>query len=93
MLAIFGFRKNRSQTLSNQGPDPEAEVYGDGCHTVATAPTGLVTFSHNTHHTWFIFRKGLSLNIEHAASLRALHLSSIHFTSSHFLMIRLSYTL
>ncbi|XP_017284323.1 capping protein, Arp2/3 and myosin-I linker protein 3 isoform X2 [Kryptolebias marmoratus] len=40
MLAIFGFRKNRSQTLSNQGPDSEAEVYGDGCHTVATAPTG-----------------------------------------------------
>uniref|UniRef100_A0A3P9Q7T8 Leucine-rich repeat-containing protein 16B-like n=1 Tax=Poecilia reticulata TaxID=8081 RepID=A0A3P9Q7T8_POERE len=40
MLAIFGFRKNRSQTLSNQGPESEVEVYGDGCHTVATAPTG-----------------------------------------------------
>ncbi|PWA14405.1 hypothetical protein CCH79_00011203 [Gambusia affinis] len=38
MLAIFGFRKNRSQTLSNQ--ESEVEVYGDGCHTVATAPTG-----------------------------------------------------
>uniref|UniRef100_A0A8C6P151 Leucine rich repeat containing 16B n=1 Tax=Nothobranchius furzeri TaxID=105023 RepID=A0A8C6P151_NOTFU len=36
MLAIFGFRKNRSQTLSNQGPESEAEVYEDGCHTVAT---------------------------------------------------------
>lgn len=42
MLAIFGFRKNRSQTLSNQGPESEAEVYGDGGHTVATAPTGFV---------------------------------------------------
>uniref|UniRef100_A0A1A8RQQ2 Leucine rich repeat containing 16B n=1 Tax=Nothobranchius rachovii TaxID=451742 RepID=A0A1A8RQQ2_9TELE len=40
MLAIFGFRKNRSQTLSNQGPESEAEVYEDGCHTVATALTG-----------------------------------------------------
>ncbi|XP_054901884.1 capping protein, Arp2/3 and myosin-I linker protein 3-like isoform X2 [Poeciliopsis prolifica] len=40
MLAIFGFRKNRSQTLSSQGPESELEVYGDGCHTVATAPTG-----------------------------------------------------
>uniref|UniRef100_A0A3Q2NNB3 Capping protein, Arp2/3 and myosin-I linker protein 3-like n=1 Tax=Fundulus heteroclitus TaxID=8078 RepID=A0A3Q2NNB3_FUNHE len=39
MLAIFSFRKNRSQTLSNQ--EAEAEVYGDGCHTVATAPTGM----------------------------------------------------
>uniref|UniRef100_A0A671TYB5 CARMIL C-terminal domain-containing protein n=1 Tax=Sparus aurata TaxID=8175 RepID=A0A671TYB5_SPAAU len=43
MLAIFGFRKNRNQTLSNQGPEAEAEVYGDGCHTVATAPTGTAT--------------------------------------------------
>ncbi|TKS74994.1 Cytoplasmic FMR1-interacting protein 1 -like protein [Collichthys lucidus] len=43
MLAIFGFRKNRNQTLSNQGPESEAEVYGDGCHTVATAPTGTAT--------------------------------------------------
>ncbi|XP_020557520.1 capping protein, Arp2/3 and myosin-I linker protein 3 isoform X2 [Oryzias latipes] len=40
MLAIFGFRKNRNQTLSNQGPESEAELFGDGCHTVATAPTG-----------------------------------------------------
>ncbi|XP_047230952.1 capping protein, Arp2/3 and myosin-I linker protein 3-like isoform X3 [Girardinichthys multiradiatus] len=40
MLAIFGFRKNRSQTLSNQEPESEVEVYRDGCHTVATAPTG-----------------------------------------------------
>uniref|UniRef100_UPI0037E9383E capping protein, Arp2/3 and myosin-I linker protein 3-like n=1 Tax=Semicossyphus pulcher TaxID=241346 RepID=UPI0037E9383E len=43
MLAIFGFRKNRNQTLSNQGPESEVEVYGDGCHTVATAPTGTAT--------------------------------------------------
>ncbi|XP_074525317.1 capping protein, Arp2/3 and myosin-I linker protein 3-like isoform X2 [Halichoeres trimaculatus] len=43
MLAIFGFRKNRNQTSSNQGAEPEAEVYTDGCHTVATAPTGTAT--------------------------------------------------
>ncbi|XP_068581522.1 capping protein, Arp2/3 and myosin-I linker protein 3-like isoform X3 [Cebidichthys violaceus] len=43
MLAIFGFRRNRSQTLSNQGPESEAEVYGDGCHFVATAPSGTAT--------------------------------------------------
>ncbi|XP_037627126.1 capping protein, Arp2/3 and myosin-I linker protein 3-like [Sebastes umbrosus] len=43
MLAIFGFRKNRSQTLSTPGPESEAEVYGDGCHFVATAPTGTAT--------------------------------------------------
>lgn len=43
MLAIFGFRKNRNQTLSSQGPqESEAEGYGDGCHIVATAPTGFV---------------------------------------------------
>lgn len=42
MLAIFGFRKNRNQTLSNQEVQSEAEVYGDGCYTVATAPTGFV---------------------------------------------------
>uniref|UniRef100_A0A3B3BXA4 Capping protein regulator and myosin 1 linker 3 n=1 Tax=Oryzias melastigma TaxID=30732 RepID=A0A3B3BXA4_ORYME len=36
MLAIFGFRKNRNQTLSSQGPESEAELFGDGCHTVAT---------------------------------------------------------
>ncbi|XP_061593999.1 capping protein, Arp2/3 and myosin-I linker protein 3-like isoform X1 [Cololabis saira] len=39
MLAIFGFRKNRNQTLSNLGPESEAEAHGDGCHTVPTAPT------------------------------------------------------
>ncbi|XP_026160863.1 capping protein, Arp2/3 and myosin-I linker protein 3-like [Mastacembelus armatus] len=44
MLAIFGFRKNRNQTQSSQGSkEPEAELYGDGCHTVATAPTGTAT--------------------------------------------------
>ncbi|XP_060884616.1 capping protein, Arp2/3 and myosin-I linker protein 3-like isoform X1 [Labrus mixtus] len=41
MLAIFSFRKNK--TMSNQGAESEAEVYGDGCHTVATAPTGTAT--------------------------------------------------
>ncbi|XP_028299914.1 capping protein, Arp2/3 and myosin-I linker protein 3-like isoform X2 [Gouania willdenowi] len=35
MLAIFGFRKNR-----NQSPEFDSEVYGDGSHSVATAPTG-----------------------------------------------------
>ncbi|XP_034555561.1 capping protein, Arp2/3 and myosin-I linker protein 3-like isoform X2 [Notolabrus celidotus] len=40
MLAIFSFRKNRNQTSSNQGAEPEAEVYAEGCHTVASAPTG-----------------------------------------------------
>lgn len=40
MLAIFGFRRNRNQ--SNQEPESEAEVYGDGSHAVATAPTGFV---------------------------------------------------
>ncbi|XP_034036370.1 capping protein, Arp2/3 and myosin-I linker protein 3-like [Thalassophryne amazonica] len=43
MLAIFGFRKNRSQTVSTQGPETETEVDGDGCHTVATAPKGTAT--------------------------------------------------
>lgn len=42
MLAIFGFRKHRNQTSSSQGPEAEAEAYGDGGHAVATAPTGLV---------------------------------------------------
>nr|XP_046248413.1 capping protein, Arp2/3 and myosin-I linker protein 3-like isoform X4 [Scatophagus argus]XP_046248414.1 capping protein, Arp2/3 and myosin-I linker protein 3-like isoform X4 [Scatophagus argus] len=42
MLSIFGFRKNRNQTLSIQ-PESEADVYRDGCHTVATAPTGTAT--------------------------------------------------
>ncbi|XP_054459345.1 capping protein, Arp2/3 and myosin-I linker protein 3-like [Anoplopoma fimbria] len=43
MLAIFGFRRNRNQTLSNQEPEPEAEVYGDGCHFVATTASGTAT--------------------------------------------------
>nr|XP_020459142.1 capping protein, Arp2/3 and myosin-I linker protein 3-like isoform X2 [Monopterus albus] len=44
MLAIFGFRKNRNQTLSNQGPqESEAEVYGDGCNTGDTVPSGTAT--------------------------------------------------
>ncbi|XP_029002715.1 capping protein, Arp2/3 and myosin-I linker protein 3-like [Betta splendens] len=44
MLAIFGFRRNRNQTLSNQGlQESETEVYGDGCHAVATAPMGTAT--------------------------------------------------
>lgn len=42
MLAIFGFRKNRNQSASHQGPEAEAEVYGDGGHAVATPPTGFV---------------------------------------------------
>lgn len=43
VLAIFGFRKNRNQSASNQGPEAEAEVvYGDGGHVVATPPTGFV---------------------------------------------------
>uniref|UniRef100_A0A3Q1FSS8 Capping protein, Arp2/3 and myosin-I linker protein 3-like n=1 Tax=Acanthochromis polyacanthus TaxID=80966 RepID=A0A3Q1FSS8_9TELE len=41
MLAIFGFRKNRNQTLSSQGPESEAEVYGDGCHTTENVYTLL----------------------------------------------------
>ncbi|XP_071751723.2 capping protein, Arp2/3 and myosin-I linker protein 3-like [Centroberyx gerrardi] len=43
MLAIFGFRKNRNPTVSNQGPESGGEVYGEECHTVATAPTGTAT--------------------------------------------------
>ncbi|XP_057696631.1 capping protein, Arp2/3 and myosin-I linker protein 3-like isoform X1 [Corythoichthys intestinalis] len=39
VLAIFGFRRNRNQTLSNQESD--AEFYGD--HAVATAPSGIAT--------------------------------------------------
>lgn len=42
MLAIFGFRKNRNHSASNQGPEAEAEVYGDAGHVVATPPTGFV---------------------------------------------------
>ena len=53
MLAIFGFRKNRNQTLSNQGPESEAEVYGDGCHFVASAPTGFVYAQTRRSHTPF----------------------------------------
>nr|XP_057928262.1 capping protein, Arp2/3 and myosin-I linker protein 3-like isoform X1 [Doryrhamphus excisus] len=41
MLAIFGFRRNRNQTLSNQ--ESEFDYYADGSHTVATAPTGTAT--------------------------------------------------
>ncbi|XP_033820575.2 capping protein, Arp2/3 and myosin-I linker protein 3-like isoform X2 [Periophthalmus magnuspinnatus] len=43
MLAIFNFRKNRSQTQPSHGPDADAEFFGDGGHTVATAPTGTAT--------------------------------------------------
>uniref|UniRef100_A0AAV2KSD6 Leucine-rich repeat-containing protein 16B-like n=1 Tax=Knipowitschia caucasica TaxID=637954 RepID=A0AAV2KSD6_KNICA len=43
MLAIFNFRKNRSQTQPSHGPDAEAEFYGDACHTVAMGPTGTAT--------------------------------------------------
>uniref|UniRef100_A0A3Q1ILF4 Capping protein regulator and myosin 1 linker 3 n=1 Tax=Anabas testudineus TaxID=64144 RepID=A0A3Q1ILF4_ANATE len=51
MLAIFGFRKNRNQTVSSQVPqESEAEVYGDVCHTVATAPTGFVHLHTYTPH-------------------------------------------
>lgn len=41
MLAIFGFRKNRSQT-SGQGSECSAEFYGDVGHVVATATMGFV---------------------------------------------------
>ncbi|XP_072294492.1 capping protein, Arp2/3 and myosin-I linker protein 3-like isoform X2 [Eucyclogobius newberryi] len=43
MLAIFNFRKNRSQTQPSHDLDAEAEFFGDGCHGVATAPTGTAT--------------------------------------------------
>lgn len=48
MLAIFGFRKNRSQT-SGQGSDCSAEFYGEVGHVVATATMGFVyrTYRHN----------------------------------------------
>ncbi|XP_077439282.1 capping protein, Arp2/3 and myosin-I linker protein 3-like isoform X1 [Vanacampus margaritifer] len=39
VLAIFGFRRNRNQTLPNQESD--ADFYGD--HAVTTAPTGMAT--------------------------------------------------
>ncbi|XP_031689392.1 capping protein, Arp2/3 and myosin-I linker protein 3 isoform X1 [Oncorhynchus kisutch] len=43
MLAIFGFRRNRNSTLSNQGPESGGDGCGEECHTVATAPTGTAT--------------------------------------------------
>lgn len=48
MLAIFGFRKNRSQT-SGQGSECSAEFYGEVGHVVATATMGFVyrTYRHN----------------------------------------------
>uniref|UniRef100_A0A4W5NGM5 Capping protein regulator and myosin 1 linker 3 n=1 Tax=Hucho hucho TaxID=62062 RepID=A0A4W5NGM5_9TELE len=36
MLAIFGFRRNRNSTLSNQGPESGGDGCGEECHTVAT---------------------------------------------------------
>lgn len=61
MLAIFGFRKSRNQTLSHPGPESEAEVYGDGSHTVATAPTGLV-YLHAHTCMRILLKKDLALN-------------------------------
>lgn len=74
MLAIFGFRKNRNQSLSNQGPqESEAEVSGDGCPIVATAPMGFVClYIHTSHH--------LTLK-------RIDALSILHPTSSYFLLV------
>nr|XP_029488884.1 capping protein, Arp2/3 and myosin-I linker protein 3-like isoform X3 [Oncorhynchus nerka] len=43
MLAIFGFRRNRNSTLSNQGPDSGGDGCGEECCTVAMAPTGTAT--------------------------------------------------
>uniref|UniRef100_A0A8C7P4M9 CARMIL C-terminal domain-containing protein n=1 Tax=Oncorhynchus mykiss TaxID=8022 RepID=A0A8C7P4M9_ONCMY len=43
MLAIFGFRRNRNSTLSNQGPDSGRDGCGEECRTVAMAPTGTAT--------------------------------------------------
>ncbi|XP_041696261.1 capping protein, Arp2/3 and myosin-I linker protein 3 isoform X3 [Coregonus clupeaformis] len=43
MLAIFGFRRNRNSTLSNQGPESGRDGCGEECCTVATAPTGTAT--------------------------------------------------
>ncbi|XP_076874284.1 LOW QUALITY PROTEIN: capping protein, Arp2/3 and myosin-I linker protein 3-like [Brachyhypopomus gauderio] len=40
MLAIFGFRRNRSATLSNQESDSLGVACSEDCWTVATAPTG-----------------------------------------------------
>uniref|UniRef100_A0A3B4CJY2 CARMIL pleckstrin homology domain-containing protein n=1 Tax=Pygocentrus nattereri TaxID=42514 RepID=A0A3B4CJY2_PYGNA len=43
MLAIFGFRRNRNSTLSNQESDSLGVTCSEDCRTVATAPTGSVT--------------------------------------------------
>ncbi|KAL1022611.1 hypothetical protein UPYG_G00029860 [Umbra pygmaea] len=43
VLAIFGFRRNRNSTLSNQGPESVGDGCGEECRTVATAPTGTAT--------------------------------------------------
>ncbi|KAM9479332.1 capping protein, Arp2/3 and myosin-I linker protein 3-like isoform 2-T2 [Salvelinus alpinus] len=43
MLAIFGFRRNRNSTLSNQGPDSGGDGCGEECRTVTMAPTGTAT--------------------------------------------------
>ncbi|XP_046728887.1 capping protein, Arp2/3 and myosin-I linker protein 3-like isoform X3 [Silurus meridionalis] len=40
MLAIFGFRRNRNSTLSNQDSDSVGVACSEDCRTVATAPTG-----------------------------------------------------
>ncbi|XP_036438243.1 capping protein, Arp2/3 and myosin-I linker protein 3-like [Colossoma macropomum] len=40
MLAIFGFRRNRNSTLSNQESDSLGVTCSEDCRTVATAPTG-----------------------------------------------------
>ncbi|TSL47579.1 Capping protein, Arp2/3 and myosin-I linker protein 3 [Bagarius yarrelli] len=40
MLAIFGFRRNRNATLSNQESNSSAVVCSEDCRTVATASTG-----------------------------------------------------
>ncbi|XP_036373398.1 capping protein, Arp2/3 and myosin-I linker protein 3-like, partial [Megalops cyprinoides] len=45
MLAIFGFRRNRNSTLSNQGTESGGGggACGEECRTMATAPTGTAT--------------------------------------------------
>ncbi|KAJ7986465.1 hypothetical protein DPEC_G00340170 [Dallia pectoralis] len=43
VLAIFGFRRNRNSTFSNQGPESVGDGCGEECRTVATAPTGTAT--------------------------------------------------
>lgn len=42
MLSIFGFRRNRNSSLSNQEPDSGGGSCSEECRTVATAPTGSV---------------------------------------------------